>query len=551
MMKKTITFTLVLASALSVEIANADFTVGTPTNLGPIVNSSSVDWGPSISADGLTLYFSSRRGGGFGKEDIYVTTRETTSDPWEEPVNLESPVNTLHWEQGPSISADGLTLFFSSAYRPDGSGGDDIYVTTRATTDDPWDTPVNLGPIVNSSSEEWTPSISADGLTLFFTSNRAGGEGGRDLWATTRETIHDEWRPPVNLGPAVNSPHIEITMSISHDGLLLFFGSNRPGGSGGHDLWVTRRPTTSGSWGTPVNLGPTVNSSREYDQTPSISADGSTLYFYSDRTGGLGGGDIYQARVIPIVDFDGDGIVNMKDFSKLAQYWGQNESSVDIGPMPWGDGIVDVRDLAVLADDWLEEEVEDPTFVAHWKLDETEGFIAHDSAGDHDGTLHGDPIWQPTSGIVNGALELDGIGDYVSTPFVVGAVDAPFDVFVWVKGGAPGQVILSQRGAPGVGWLATDPSDGSLITDYPGLLGRSLASQMVVTDGQWHRVGLVWDPPDRMLYIDDVEVTSDKHPLLGGSHAGLYIGAGATLDPGSFFSGLIDDVRIYERAVAP
>jgi len=546
-MKKTITFALVLAYALSVETANADFTVGAPFNLGPVVNSSYVDWGPSISADGLTLYFSSRRGNGFGAEDIYVTTRETTSDPWEEPNNLGPTINTSSWEQGPSISADGLTLFFSSYNRPDGSGGDDIYVTTRATTDDPWGTPVNLGPIVNSSSEEWTPSISADGLTLFFTSNRAGGEGGRDLWATTRETIHDEWGPPVNLGPNVNSPYIEITMSISHDGLLLVFGSNRPGGSGGHDLWLTRRETIDGPWGTPVNLGPTVNSSLQYDQTPSISADGSTLYFYSDRTGGLGGGDIYQASIEPVVDLNADGIVDAMDMCIMVDHWGENHSLCDIAPMPWGDGIVDFRDFAVLANHWLE----DTRLVAHWKLDETQGDIAHDGAGDFDGTLHGDPIWQPAMGAVDGAIQLDGVNDYVETPFILDPSHGPFSIFAWVKAESAGMAIISQTGEYGASWLAIDEA-GRLVTELQGS-GRGavpLPAGSVVTDGQWHRIGFTWDGAYRTLYVDDAEAVRDTSPQsVRSANGGLHIGADKDLADDRYFSGLIDDVRIYNKAL--
>jgi Tol biopolymer transport system component len=354
-MKKTISLVLVVLSSMAVENANADFTFGTPINLGPVVNSSSSDWTPSISADGLELFFCSDRSGGYGSDDLWVAKRETTDDDWGTPTNLGPPVNTSNWEQGPSISADGLSLFFSSYNRPGGAGGDDIYVTTRATTDDPWSTPVNLGPKVNSSSEDWTPSISADGLELFFTSTRSGGYGGRDLWVTTRETTDDEWQSPVNLGPTVNSTNREITMSISHDGLLLFFGSDRPGGSGRHDLWLTRRETTDDAWGTPVNLGPTVNSSAQYDQAPNISADGSTLFFYSDREGGVGGGDIYQAPVIPIVDLNTDGIVDCADMCIMIDCWGTNEPLCDIGPMPWGDGIVDVQDLIVLAEHLFEE----------------------------------------------------------------------------------------------------------------------------------------------------------------------------------------------------
>ena len=550
MMKKTITFALVLASALSVEVANADFTVGTPTNLGPIVNSSSADWGPSISADGLQLFFSSTRPGGYGIEDLYVATRETPDDDWGTPTNLGPPVNTSSWELGPSISADGLTLFFSSYNRPDGSGGDDIYVTTRETTSDPWEEPVNLGPIVNSSSEEWTPSISADGLTLFFTSNRAGGEGGRDLWATTRETIHDEWRPPVNLGPAVNSPYVEITMSISHDGLLLFLGSNRPGGSGGHDLWLTRRETIDGPWGTPVNLGPNVNSSFQYDQTPSISADGSTLYFYSDRTGELGGGDIYQASIEPVVDLNDDGIVNAMDMCIMLDHWGENYSLCDIGPMPWGNGIVDFRDFAVLANHWLE----DTRLVAHWKLDETEGDIVHDCTGDYDGIVNGEPVWQPTLGAIDGALELDGVNDYIETAFILNPSYGPFSVFAWIKTDSAGRAIISQTGEYGASWLAIDDA-GRLVTELQGS-GRGqipLPPGTVITDNEWHRIGFVWDGTHRTLYADDAEVIKDttEQSMISAEGGGLHIGVDKDLTPDSFFSGSIDDIQIYNQAIEP
>jgi len=144
-------------------------------------------------------------------------------------------------------------------------------------------------------------------------------------------------------------------MSISHDGLLLFLGSDRPGGSGGHDLWVTTRATTNDPWGEPVNLGPTVNSSAPYDQTPSISADGSTLYFSSNRPGGIGDSDIYQVSIEPVVDLNTDGIVDAADMCIMVDNWSTDEPLCDIGPMPWGDGIVDVQDLIVLAEHLFEE----------------------------------------------------------------------------------------------------------------------------------------------------------------------------------------------------
>jgi hypothetical protein len=201
----------------------------------------------------------------------------------------------------------------------------------------------------------------------------------------------------------------------------------------------------------------------------------------------------------------------------------------------------------------LFEEVEDPTLIAHWKLDEAEGSIAYDSAAVNDGILNGGPLWQPTAGQIDGALAFDGTDDYVSTDFVLNPADGPFSVFAWVKEGAPGQVIISQTA--GVNWLLADPAEGKLVTELQGTV-RGLAelmSNFVITDGTWYRISLVWDGSYRTLYVDDTEVAKDTKPQgqLISADGGLYIGAGTNLDPSSFFSGLIDDVRIYNRAVTP
>jgi hypothetical protein len=237
----------------------------------------------------------------------------------------------------------------------------------------------------------------------------------------------------------------------------------------------------------------------------------------------------------------------------MVDHWGENYRLCDIGPTPLGDGIVDVHDLIVLAEH-LFEEVYDPTLVAHWKLDETEGDIAYDSVAVNDAIVFGGAVWQPEGGHVAGALQLDGIDDYLSTPFVLNPADGEFSVFAWIKGGAPGQVVISQIG--GANWLLADPSEGKLRTS---LLrsgeGRSdpqpLISEFIITDGAWHRVGFVWDASDRILYADDTEVAKDTQGGLGSSEGSLYIGAGSTLDAAGFFSGLIDDVRIYNRAITP
>jgi Tol biopolymer transport system component len=233
-----------------------------------------------------------------------------------------------------------------------------MWVATRDTTDDPWNQPANLGAKINSSAIDGKMSISSDGLSLFFVSTRPGGRGGRDLWVTTRVTTDDSWDPPVNLGANINSAADDSGADISADGLVLIFASNRTGGYGDRDLWVTTQQTSErmpeGYWGTPINLGPTVNSTAS-DTAPYISVDGQTLYFSSDHPDGVGGHDMYQASVIPIIDLNGDGIVEAADMCIIVDHWGTDNSLCDIGPMPWGDGVVDVQDLIVLAEHLFEE----------------------------------------------------------------------------------------------------------------------------------------------------------------------------------------------------
>ena len=541
----------VIAIVLGGGSAEADYVFGEPMNLGPTVNSLSDEAAPSIADDGLGLFFASKRLGGEGANDLWVTVRPTTSAPWEEPANLGPTINSSSNDAGPDISANGLTLFFHSD-RTGGSGGADLWVSTRNTTDDDWGEPVNLGPTVNSSQWEFSPSLSADGLSLFFASNRSGGPGGYDLWVTTRATTQDDWGSPVNLGPTVNSSYRDLDGDISAEGLSLFFLSDRPGGYGDRDLWLTTRPTHDDEWDTPVNLGPRVNTPYD-DRSPCISPDGSTLYFRSNRPDGVGGNDLWQTQIEPVVDFTGDYKVNIDDLVILIEYWGQDEPSVDIGPTPLGDGVVDVADLEVLMSYWGQT-FDDPHFIAHWKLDETEGMFAYDSAEENDGIVFGKPVWQPESGQEDGALEFDGVDDLIMADFVINPAHGPFSVFAWIKGGEPGQVIMSQQA--GVNWLQAD-ADGTLMTELMESGGRAagspLYSESLITDGNWHRVGFVWDGSQRILYADDIPVAADDQSGLDSSTGGMIIGVGRGQgsQTSSFWSGMIDDVRIYDRVVEP
>ncbi len=349
---------LVLALGLTTEVANADFTFGEPTNLGPMVNSSYGDVSPSISADGMILIFQSNRPGGYGRADLYVTTRATTIEPWGEPVNLGLSINSPQIDWSPSLSPDGCTLYYGSL-RPGGMGDLDIWMSTRATTDDDWGESANLGPTINYSGADSTQCISEDGLELYFASFlRSGGYGGDDIWVSARETKEDEWGTPMNLGPVVNTEHEELWPTLSTDGLSLFFSSGvwdaRPGGLGKSDIWMARRKSRDADWGEPVNIGSPVNSP-DGEASPVLSAAGSTLYFDSNRPGGSGSYDLWQAPIEPVVDLNSDGIVDAADMCIIVDHWGTDEPLCDIGPMPWGDGIVDVQDLIVLAEHLFEE----------------------------------------------------------------------------------------------------------------------------------------------------------------------------------------------------
>jgi hypothetical protein len=145
---------------------------------------------------------------------------------------------------------------------------------------------------------------------------------------------------------------------------------------------------------------------------------------------------------------------------------------------------------------------------------------------------------------------LDGLSGCAITDAVLNPTDGPFSIFAWVKGGAPGQVIVSQQTA--ANWLSID-AEGNLMTELKSSdqLAGSLVSEAVITDGQWHRIDLVWDGSTRTLCVDGFKVAEDTQPGLESSENSLYIGTGKGMEPGTFFSGLIDDVRIYNRAVHP
>ena len=169
-----------------------------------------------------------------------------------------------------------------------------------------WSEPVNLGPAINSSANDNHPAISKDGLSLYITSNRPGGYGGDDIWVSQRARTEAQWGPPRNLGPNINTASDDGVPTLSHDGHWMFFGTTRPGGFGGSDIWASYRQHTHDDfgWQPPVNLGPGVNTATDEDG-PTLFEDEESgvipLYFTSlNRAGGLGDWDIYAST------FDGE-----------------------------------------------------------------------------------------------------------------------------------------------------------------------------------------------------------------------------------------------------
>ncbi|MBN2314850.1 MAG: PD40 domain-containing protein, partial [Sedimentisphaerales bacterium] len=484
-----------------------------------------------------------------------MSTRETTNDPWSIPMSLGSTVNSNKNDDFASLSGNGLELYFSSA-RP--QGWRDIWVTKRDSKGDNWQIPVNLGPTINSPGMDCTPWITQDGLELYLSSDRPGGYGDVDIWVATRATPNDEWGEPVNLGPPLNTAAGEYYPCLSPDGLLLFFSDidneasdgfrPRTGGHGQSDMWMTRRKSITDPWEEPVNLGPGMNTS-SFDSQPRLSPDGSFLYFTSSRPDSSlapVNTDIWQAPIIPIVDFNGDGMVDSADMVTMVDHWGTDNRLCDIGAMPWGDGVVDVQDLSALAG-YLFEEVNDPTLIAHWELDEEEGKTAYDSVGTNDGVIIGLPQWRPKDGVVDGALELNGT-TFIAFDPVLNPADGPFSVLVWVKGGGPGQVIASSGR---FNWLMADAATGALMTELSdvGQNGSTLRPEAVITDGNWHRIAFTWDGANARLYVDTFLVGECAQDGLVNSSARLLLGTSMDREPGTFWSGLIDDVRIYNRVV--
>ena len=258
---------------------------GAPTNLGSGVNTTSAELDPALDAGGWNLYFASNRGGGFGGYDLWSSTYAGSS--WQPASNLSNIVNSSSNERGPAVyQGTNLEVYFSSD-RAGGQGNYDIWRTYNSGG--VWHTPT-VQTVLNSTSDDLQPYILASSpAKCYFASNRPGGFGGYDIWVSTYGSSN--WTTPVNLGAGVNTSANELGPTMDTAATVLYFYSDRQGGWGNYDLYAAI--PTGGTWGNAENLGSPPNSpSAEYK--PGTTSAASPVFFASDRSGGTGGFDLWS-----------------------------------------------------------------------------------------------------------------------------------------------------------------------------------------------------------------------------------------------------------------
>ena len=260
-----------------------------PENMGEAINSAGDDWYPVPARDGSYMVFVSKGRGGYGFGDLYIS--RFVDGAWQQAENLGPNVNTSGFETAPFLSADGQTLYFSTNFQ---SNNGNLNIWSCPMVDGVAGPRTRLPSPINGSAHDCCPVVSPDGTTMYLCSDRSGGSGDLDVWVAQR--VGGEWQAPVNLGEAVNSALIDCPRWLSDDGLNLIVASNRYGRIGGADLWSVVR--SGAEWLAPVNLGAPINSRSDEWGPGFVGNDGGIagrIYFGSGRPGGHGGWDIWYA----------------------------------------------------------------------------------------------------------------------------------------------------------------------------------------------------------------------------------------------------------------
>lgn len=277
-------------------IKNAEFALNNenkkalfnPRPLSDTVNTFPMQYFPVVSVDGSSLIYTRRMGTTSQYDEDLVISKRDENNRWSTPESISENINSEFNEGTCTISADGRTLIFTSCYGRKGYGSCDLYISVK--TGEEWSVPQNLGPSVNSSAWDSQPSLSADGRTLYFISNRNGGIGGRDIWFTKKDD-KNTWGKPQNMGPVINTVNEEVSPFIHPNNRTLYYGTNGLPGFGGFDLYYSN--IDNDLWTKPKNMGAPINNGED-QVSLFIAASGDKGYYSNEDTNSDKKGILYQ-----------------------------------------------------------------------------------------------------------------------------------------------------------------------------------------------------------------------------------------------------------------
>jgi len=265
-----------------------------PINLGSKINTPASEYWPSLTADDSMLVYTKSDRKINSQEDLYFSLKK--NGEWLAANRIQEPINTLQSEGAQTISADGKTMVFTACLRKDGYGSCDLYISKKIG--EIWSKPNNIGTPINSNYKETQPCLSSDGKTLYFISNRPGGKGKFDIWMSQLNESK-QWEQPINLGDSINTPEDELAPFIHFNNTTLYYSSEGHLGMGGSDLFISRKNSNE-DWSTSINLGYPINTYSN-EESLIINAQGDFGFISSDMDGGYGQKDIYQFLIPPFL----------------------------------------------------------------------------------------------------------------------------------------------------------------------------------------------------------------------------------------------------------
>ncbi|MDZ7606084.1 MAG: OmpA family protein [Cyclobacteriaceae bacterium] len=273
-----------------------------PAPMSALLNAHPFQYFPVLTADEQNIIYTVRMGSSFYDDENIVISARDSDGNWTNPVSISPNINSQFNEGTCTISADGRIIIFTTCEGRQGYGGCDLYISEKQG--DEWGVPKNLGPGINSRSWESQPALSADGRKLYFVSDRAGGVGKRDIWVSEKDA-QNIWQKARNLGTSINTSDEEVSPFIHVNGTTLFFASMGYPGFGGYDLYKSEKIDTV--WSEPVNLGYPLNT---YEDQVSlfVSANGKNGYYSYEKAEG---GERRESLLYSF-EFPGEGVLENK-----------------------------------------------------------------------------------------------------------------------------------------------------------------------------------------------------------------------------------------------